>query len=282
MMHDENLRRKHTSPSLRSVIRDKAYRSLTALIGDKDKMVTLPVLSGPAKGILIRADLIKRRDAYFWGKYDRHILDQVLPLLEPGWTVWDCGAYLGFYSLFFARKVGRAGRVVAIDIDSRNLGRVMENSVLNKFSNIDFVNIAIGAPSGEVQYIMDEGTNSHLPGNYVGGWEMQERWRESDSKRRRGRIECISLDQAILEKKLPEPKLVKLDIEGAEKVALEHAEYFFEKIRPILLLELHNPECDHAAWDFSTRFSYDLKSTDTGKIISRSENVHGTLLCTPR
>jgi hypothetical protein len=35
-----------------------AYRLVTTLFGDQDKMVTLPVLSGPAKGLRIRADLV--------------------------------------------------------------------------------------------------------------------------------------------------------------------------------------------------------------------------------
>src|SRR5262245_20426462 len=48
--------------SLRSSIRDHAYRMVTAVFGDEDRMVTLPVLSGPGKGLRIRADLVDRKD----------------------------------------------------------------------------------------------------------------------------------------------------------------------------------------------------------------------------
>jgi Methyltransferase FkbM domain len=75
----------------------------------------------------------------------------------------------------------------------------------------------------------------------------------------------MSLDQALLEKGLPQPDLIKVDIEGAEKDALRYGEHMFGQVRPLLLLELHNPECDRAAWDFSRRFCYELKSLDTGK-----------------
>jgi len=268
--------------TLRSVVKDSSYRLITALVGDQEKMVTLPILSGPGKGLKIRADLIGRKDAYFWGKYDRYILDQVLPFVQKGSTVWDCGSYIGFYTLVFARSVGSVGRVVAIELDLRNLKWTQENAALNGLTNIQFLNAAIGAPIGEVDFIMDDRTNSHLPGTYVGGLEMEGIWNSSDGQKSRGRTECISLDQALLEKALPKPDIIKLDIEGAEKEALKHAEYIFEQVRPLLLLELHNPDCDRAAWDFSQRFHYELKCLDTGEVFTRREEVHGTLLCRPR
>jgi len=267
--------------SLRTTIKEQVFRTATKLFGDQDKMITLPVLSGPAKGLRIRADLIVRKEAYFWGKYDRYILDQVLPSVQPRWTVWDCGTYIGFYTLVFARSVGPNGRVVAIEMDSRNLMRTQENVAINQFTNVQFVNAAIGAPVGFVEFIMDDRTNSHLPGTYVGRPEMKDVWGARDQAKARGRVECISLDQALLEKGLPQPDLIKFDIDGAEKIALQHGEHIFGQVRPLLLLELHNPECDRAAWDFSRRFKYELKCIETGEIFTKAEEVHGTLLCRP-
>jgi FkbM family methyltransferase len=258
---------------------------ITVIFGDEDRMVTLPVLTGPAQGLRIRVDLVGRKDAYFWGKYDRYILDQVLPLVQPGWTVWtvwDCGAYLGYYSLIFARRVGSTGRVVAIELDRRNLKRTRENAEHNRIVNIEFVNVAIGSPAGEVEFVVDDGTNSHLSGTYTGGFDMKPLWRTRDKAKNRDRVECISLDQAVLDRRLPQPNLIKVDIEGAEKDALEHADYMFSQLRPLLLLELHNPECDKAAWNFSRRFDYELTSLNTGAIFTKAEQVQGTLLCRPR
>lgn len=267
---------------IRSTIRDKAYRMITTLAGDKENMVTLPILSGPARGLRIRADLIGRKDAYFWGKYDRYILQQVMPLVQQGWTVWDCGTYIGYYALLFARHVGPSGSVVAFDLDLRNLSRARQNAASNFLGNIEFVNAAIGAPSGTVEFILDETTNSHLPGNYIGGTEMASIWSQHDNNKPRGRVESVSFDQALVEKRLPKPDLIKVDIEGAEKVALNYGEYMFREVRPLLLLELHNPECDRAAWEFSRRFRYELKSLNTGQVLTNAEEVNGTLLCQPQ
>jgi FkbM family methyltransferase len=244
-------------------------------------MVTLPVLAGPARGLRLRTDLVKRKDAYFWGKYDRAILEQVLPLVKPDATVWDCGTYLGYYSLVFARHVAPRGQVISIDLDSRNLERTRKHARLNGLTNLQFVNAAIGPPAGVVEFIIDEGTNSHLPGMYPGDTNMRSVWNLRDADKPRGRVKCVSFDQAYFGMNLPKPDLIKIDIEGAEKEALQHGERLFTEVRPLLLLELHNPECDRAAWDFSRAFRYDLMSLATGGILGAASDVCGTLLCRP-
>jgi hypothetical protein len=49
-----------------------------------------------------------------------------------------------------------------------------------------------------------------------------------------------------------------------------------------MLLELHNPACDRAAWKYSERFAYEVLWIETGRIAANVDEVHGTLLCKPR
>jgi FkbM family methyltransferase len=263
-------------------IKSPVYRLITALAGDQDQMVTMPVLAGPAKGLRFRGDLLRRKEAYIYtGRHESHVLQTILPIIKPGWMIWDCGTYLGYYTSIFAKAVGPSGRVVAIEMDRRNLARTQENARLNGFANIDYVNAGLGAPVGMVEFVMDDTTNSHLPGTYVGGPEMRAVWEKRDAGKQRERVEVISLDQAVLEKKLPKPDLIKIDIDGSEKDALVNGEYMFEKVRPLILLELHNPECDRAAWDFSQRYRYELRSAETRQLVDSPSAVGGTLLCSP-
>jgi FkbM family methyltransferase len=266
----------------RLAAKDASYRLLTAVLGDDEHMVTLPVISGPAKGLRLRTDLVRRKDAYFWGKYDRHILNQLKSVVQPGWCVWDCGTYLGFYTCFFARAVGPAGQVVAIEPDPRNLARTMENVLLNRLTNVQAVNLAIGAPVGEVDFLLSDDTNSHLPNCYPGELAAAARWREKDSSLTRAKVKCVSLDQASFDQSLPRPHLIKLDIEGAELVALTHLTRITSEVRPIIVLELHNPECDAAAWEFAQRTGYTLYSLDAHRAITSLDEVRGTLVCNPR
>jgi FkbM family methyltransferase len=265
--------------SVRTILKDRLYRLITTTRGDANGLVTLPVLSGPGRGLRLRVDLIHRKDTYFWGKYDRQILRHLRSIVQRDWTVWDCGTYIGYYTLFFARAVGPKGCVVAIEPDRRNLQRTQENVGLNGFANVQFVNAAIGAPLGEVDFLLDDTTNSHLPGYYVGGRDKKEEWGSKDLLREKTRIVCMSLDQAFYDKKLPRPNLVKIDIEGAEKDAVQHLGRLVADVKPLIVLELHNPECDEAAWCFSKQTGYRLWSMDTSEPVTSREQVCGTLLC---
>jgi hypothetical protein len=87
----------------------------------------------------------------------------------------------------------------------------------------------------------------------------------------------MSLDQALYVKDLPRPNLIKLDIEAAEKEPMSQLTRFVA-VKPQFLPELHDPECDRAAWTFAETTGCRLWSMNTGRATTREEQVHGTLL----
>ncbi|HUJ73123.1 MAG TPA: FkbM family methyltransferase [Verrucomicrobiae bacterium] len=275
-----NVRQRSPYSHARRWLRTQAYRLLTDLVGDNDGRVLLPVLQGPAKGLRFRLDLVtKEESGYFLGHYDLRILRQVVQICRQGWCVWDCGGYLGFYTAFFARCVGSGGCVVVFEADPRNMARIKGNMALNGFDHIRFVDAAIGSPCGETDFILSDNTNSHIPGTYVG--VTPEDYSRIEGVARIVRVSCLSLDQACFERRLPTPQLIKIDIDGAEKMALPHAEQLAREVKPLIVLELHNPECDAAAWEFAQRVGYTLRSLDTGEPVRNRGEVRGTLLCAP-
>jgi FkbM family methyltransferase len=267
--------------SVRSIVKQSVFQAITLMFGDKDKFVTMPILSGPGKGLLIKGDLIARQEVYFLGWYERDVFDAIIPYVCEGSTIWDCGTHIGYYTIIFAKMVGPTGAVLAIDLDSDNMRRTMDNVALNHFANVVYANVAIGAATGQVEFIKDERTNSHIPGTYVGGREMQKIWNDRDKGMKRGVVESISIDQAVREKRFAKPDLIKLDIDGAEKYVLENEAHIFTDVRPIVLVELHNPDCDRSAWEFSRKFEYQLISVATRKIITEASQVGGAVICRP-
>lgn len=249
-------------------------------MGDENGRVLLPVLRGPAKGLRFRLDLQNRMEtAYFLGTYESTIVKKIAHICQKGWTVWDCGTYLGFYTVLFAKLVGPEGRVVAFEPDPRNMLRTRENVALNKFNNVQFIHAAIGAPVGEIEFILSDNTNSHIPGSYVGA--TAEEYAKIERVDALIRVPCLSLDEAFLNRDIPRPQLIKLDIEGAEKEALQHAHRITSEAKPLIVLELHNPECDAAAWRFAQSVGYSLQSLTDGRVLQTPEEVGGTLLCWP-
>jgi FkbM family methyltransferase len=264
------------------LIKQPVFELVTAMRGNEEGRVALTVRRGPAKGLRLELDLVRRHEsAYVLGKYETEILASLAKLVQPGWTIWDVGTYLGLYSVFFSRLVGPTGAVVSIEPDPRNLERTRRNLEINGYRMAHHLNAAIGGPAGEVDFLLSEDTNSHLPGVYVGDRGMKEVYRGRDATKTTLKIACVTLDQACFEQALPRPNLIKIDIEGAELVALRYLDRLCKEVRPILLLELHNPECDAEAWVFATRTGYTLTRAEDGHGITQAEQVRGTLLCFP-
>src|SRR5215472_11186479 len=63
-------------------------------------------------------------------------LDQVL---DPGMTFVDVGANDGYYTLFAARRVGSAGRVVAVEPSSRERVNLVRNVTRSRLGNVTVV-----------------------------------------------------------------------------------------------------------------------------------------------
>jgi len=266
---------------LKQNLKQGVFSSITKVLGDESGYVVLPTMSGPARGLRFRLNLKEFGEPpYFYGTYERSEAQAISRICQPGWVIWDCGIYLGYYTNLFSRLVGPEGCVVAFEPDYRNIERTKANLALNQFSNVKFVHAAIGAPVGEIDFVISHNTNSHIRGAYIGTDYSDYTTRERADEL--VRVRCISLDEAYENCEIPRPKLIKIDIEGAELSALQHVARIATQLRPIIVLELHNPECDAAAWQFSQDYKYSMQSLDRGEMVRRRSDAGGTLLCLPK
>lgn len=267
---------------LRQAAKNLVLDAVTSVFGDKTGKVTLPVLAGPGRGLRFSFDLSRRIEAaYVTGRYDVAQVRTIARIARPGMVVWDIGTYLGFYAAVASRLVGPTGRVIAFEPDPENLARATHNARLNSLLNVEFIQAAIGEPVGSITLVKTPNTNSHIDGAFVGNDRADYSTRAADRSEALT-VRCMSLDEAYLDPAIPNPDFIKLDIEGAEQFALQHADRLSAEKGPVIMLELHNPECDRAAWDFSLRTGYRLLSLETGKYFESAEEVHGTVLCTKR
>jgi FkbM family methyltransferase len=77
--------------------------------------------------------------------FDAHILAVLMSLAEPGMTMLDIGANLGWFSVIGSRLVGSGGRVFAIEPDPGNLRLLKRNLALNRCRNVTVLPMAAGA-----------------------------------------------------------------------------------------------------------------------------------------
>ena len=153
-----------------------------------------------------------------------------------GQVVYDVGAYRGAYSLFFSRRVGPAGRVIAFEPEARNFALLRRNLERNQVRNVMPLQIALGEER-------DLRTIYGLPGMPTTASLAEEA--RTPLRRARGQACVESLDELLGALALPQPQFLKIDVEGMELEVLRGAAKTLERLRPGLLIELHGCSRGH-------------------------------------
>ena len=173
------------------------------------------------------------REVFFLGRYEPQETLLLPALLRPGDTCVDVGAHWGYFSLLAAARVGRTGRVLAVEADPRVFATLEKTLSLNPGLSVEAMQVAAA----------DE------PGTIVlnGFDERGDNWGISSIATSQGgerfEVRAEPLD-AILERcGVAEVGLLKMDIEGAEVLALRGAERALRERRiRTMVLELHPPQ----------------------------------------
>ncbi len=151
------------------------------------------------------------REVCFTGLYERRETAVVLALLKPGSTFVDVGANWGYFSLAAAGVVGLTGRVVSFEPDPRLFAMLEANVAANGFGNVQTIRAAAAASKGELQLTGFEEND--------GNWGLT---RVSDTNRPADfTARATPLDEELDRLGIGPVDLVKMDIEGAEDLALE-------------------------------------------------------------
>lgn len=144
------------------------------------------------------------------GRFEPAIVRLMRSLLSPGMTVMDLGTNNGFFALIAARCVGPEGRVIACEPDSDNLRRLRRNIACNEAGNVSVEAVAVAASHGEATF--------HL-GNRdeVGSLLFQ----DTHARHEEVTVPTIGLDRYLDEKGISKVDFLKMDIEGAEIMAIQ-------------------------------------------------------------
>jgi FkbM family methyltransferase len=163
----------------------------------------------------------------YWGN-DIGDLRFLWTQLQPGMTFLDIGAHHGLYSIVAAKKMGRAGRVVAFEPSARELDRMWLNLRCNK---IDFVTVepyALAAQEGLAPLAV-----------VVDGYSTMNSLRPPvDHASKQVIVNTISLDAYLFQNRIENVDFLKIDTEGGEVEAFRGAHALLSHIRPLIICEV--------------------------------------------
>jgi FkbM family methyltransferase len=194
-------------------------------------------LPGSPLGLRFECDLRNAlaREVFFTGRYEPQETALVRRMLGPGGTFVDVGAHWGFFSLLAAERVGPGGRIVAVEADPRIYRALERNFGLNP--DVLGRATAVHAAAADAPGVL----------TLAGFDEAQANWGVSRVVDRPGpgdaatfEVRAEPLDALLDELGVGGVDLVKMDIEGAEALALKGMREGLAAARyRRLLIELH-------------------------------------------
>lgn len=139
-------------------------------------------------------------------------------LVKPGAVVLDLGANIGYFTLLAARLTGPSGKVIAFEPEPRNFQYLTKNIELNGYQHVDAFEKAVSDRNGKTTLFICDYDSGHHTINQYGGIEAYRRGRKSSAHAIE--IEVVALDE-FLRDRVPRVDVIKMDLEGAEALAVE-------------------------------------------------------------
>ena len=173
------------------------------------------------------------REVFFLGMYEPQETLLLPALLRAGDTCVDVGAHWGYFSLLAGARVGGTGQVLAIEADPRVFATLRRTLALNPSLRVEAVQVAAAAERGTL---------------VLNGFdERGDNWGISSVATSQGGarfdVAAEPLDALMEAHGVRDVGLLKMDIEGAEVLALRGADRLLRgKHIRTLLLELHPPQ----------------------------------------
>ena len=242
------------------VLGDLIYRSyMRWRYGDGQ---VLSIDSGPLKGSRLRRFVRTYIPEQQRGDYEWYVQNALIAELKSGDTFFDVGANGGFFSLLGAKLVGPSGKVVGFEPHPETARQARAQLRVNDCRNATIVQAAISDRSGMLHFSDgSNGFNRHL----IDGQPSQQ-------SQPAIRVQSITLDEAA--QQYGPPDVIKIDIEGAEVLALRGATEILRQHRPSIVLEIHNAALAQQVYEMLERVEYSFYRIGGEPIEERVYHAH--------
>lgn len=145
-------------------------------------------------------------------------------VLRPGSNVLDLGANIGYFTMLSAELVGPTGSVIAVEPNPTNARLIEASRRANGFSQVTVIQVAAGPAPGllVLHRAHSNGTTSAPPDEVTALFDSET-------------VGCVRADTLVPEGRRID--LIKVDVEGAEYLALSGCSGIIERDRPAIVTE---------------------------------------------
>ncbi len=182
-------------------LRRLAHRMLLRVIPSEVIVDGLTLCLNPSDPVL--------SSALAFGIYENYEAEVFRHFCRPEATVVDIGANIGLYTAIAAARVGKSGKVVAIEPHPESYACLQKMIQRNAFTQVASFNVAAGDGRRSVAlFITDEN-------------KADSRIYDHTGQRAKVLTKMVDLDHLLAENGIHHVDLIKMDIQGAEALALK-------------------------------------------------------------
>ncbi len=161
------------------------------------------------------------------GEEDK-FMASVFEEIREGDTVLDIGGHVGMWTILFAKQVGPKGFVYVFEPEQQGCDAIKRNVEINDLKNVETIMAAVS----------DENTTAKFytrPGKATHSIFEQTPAPSPTGNQDENIVEVVTIDELVEQGRIKIPNFIKLDIEGAELLALEGMKNTLKNVRAILV-----------------------------------------------
>lgn len=210
----------------------------------------------------------------------RNVLNELNSQQWDGAAI-DVGANMGAYSYWLHQSLPALTAIYAFEASPETAQRLQENLTASGANNVQIIQKAVIDQNRPVQFFL---SHHHHSSSIVESFAHAE---VAAKNRSSFQVQGIALDSFLSDKRPPIP-FIKVDIEGGAVLALPGMTQTIARHRPLVLIESHIPDEDHAISSMLLSNDYDAFRLNTQTWVKQKnadhknmDGVWGTMLCLP-
>ena len=219
-----------------------------------NKRIVLRMIHGLYRGIKLNV-AIKNQLGIILYPNETDLQSFLSKNLDSGDTAFDIGSNIGYTSILTSKIVGENGHVYSFEPINENFLILEKNIKLNNCKNISIINKALSNKNGEVEFVIPDNGESLSMSSMV--------WVKKSYNTKKQLVKTISVDNDSKLRDLS-PKIIKIDVEGAEGLVIEGMQNLISRCRPYIYIECTNIGRE-ITWSIMKSLNYSCFQTNNDK-----------------
>lgn len=198
------------------------------------------VRSGPLAGLELYLPTDDRPKSWVMrmlnGEYERRLVAEIESLAQGGGVFYDIGGHVAFFSCAWLRLGGERAEI--FEPVPANAARIEETLARNGFEHTARVHHhALGDFDGEAVLVQNSADIGLASMSHLEGFGTAKMRRQTTNTR--VTVDVRRLDGLATALDLPAPRVVKIDVEGAESQVVDGAMGLLGHSLPVIFCEMH-------------------------------------------